>query len=97
MNSLTREPLEPPPSAVIIKVSVSGYRSRPMISNQRRIVSALPTTPLHIVQISVAQRLLVKLPGRQPRQFIDEVDLLGHHVSGNLAANEIQKLDGERG
>jgi hypothetical protein len=28
LNSFTPEPLEPPPSAVIIKRSVSGYRSR---------------------------------------------------------------------
>ena len=37
LNSRTRDPLEPPPSAVIMIWSVSGYLSQPIRSSQRRI------------------------------------------------------------
>ena len=37
LNSRAREPLEPPPSAVIIRRLACGYCSRPITSNQRRI------------------------------------------------------------
>ena len=36
LNSRTRDPLEPPPSAVIMIWSVSGYLSQPIRSSQRR-------------------------------------------------------------